>query len=419
MENLKNLKHPKPLRSIACIICVLTIICTGCKLFTPNTEPSQIAQKSYASDSLSESITEESPTDTDPENTLPLSIEADYVIVQDYAKNETSKRIIDTFAYALSEEVSLQENADYRITISGKDVFMINACVPFEGGTLICGHILRDGEDYCKLYYFENGKITYGAQDSDIWSLNYTVFKDYTIAYGKSLGWDDKQDKVTAEFANGQTVSQSFANIPFKSEKAGWKDGSIETNGYILVANGLTWIKNIEFYDKDGSIKDDWHSDMFHFNIFNSGSAYVWNDQPGEIWTVYRYTQMLDKADRTIINEIVPLNIWINDENVEVEPFLINENIRIEYIWRNNNRYRFAKEVKNISDIRIQGIQDDDEVIWVALDKDDGSPISDYTKICSNKAPAQKGNYCLIIRHNGDCVLKHEDMYFSMFIVLI
>ncbi len=363
------------------------------------------------------------PSNQLDQSALPQTQAEKYVIVQDYADNETSAAALKPFAKALNTELSLQEGADDRLALSGPEQFVLNAAVPFEQGALICGHTLSDGEVYTELFYFDNGSITYRTQNSDCWSLNFTLFKNHTIAYGTSIGWDNgvvMLDYVTAEFADGQTVSQSFPNIPFVSEKKGWADGIETTDGYILVADGQTWVKGIGFYSHDGALYDDWRSDLFSFSVLGSSKPYVWAGQPNEIWTVYSYAPMRSNDSIETVNEIIgtnPLTVRANGEEAVLHSFMLSEQLGVEAVWRNNNSYRWAVEVSRASDIEIHGLEDNDEVFWVSLDADDGSSPPDYASLISSTPPDKAGKYSLLIHNNG-IVLKHQAVYFSLFVRL-
>lgn len=348
---------------------------------------------------------------------LPNSVEKEYVVVKDYSNNDTSKQILNDFTDVINEELAEMAGSDDRLRWHGKKLFMIDASVPFEYGSLICGYIIMEGEAYCNLYYFEDSSIKYRTFDSDVWSLNFTVYRGHTIAYGGFLGWHNgkviMQDKVNVQFANGQTVSNSFSNISFD-----YNDDSEEviTDGYIAIADGQTWIENIEFIGNNGKVEDDWHSDLFKFTL-----TYLWKDKPNEIWTVYRYNQMLSKDEMQKLWEQSPVSVFIDGEEIGAEHFLLDESINIEYIWRSNrnSNYNDVRKIKSVSDITIEGIDDKDEVIWIDLDKDDGSSEKCFDNLRLDTPPEEPGNYCLVIIHYGDNVLEHQDIYFSLFFRIV
>lgn len=347
---------------------------------------------------------------------LPHCTKREYVIVQDYANNKTSAKIFEAFADVINQEIAGREKAEERLHSFGQDEFMIIAAVPFEDGVLICGDILSDGQDYCDLYYFEDDHIASRAMDSDCWSLNYTVFEGYTIAYGASIGWDNgviMHDKVVAQFANGETARHNFSNIPFKSEKQGWHDEGVMTDGYILIAKGQTWVQNIEFYGKDGSVQDSWRSDLFAFD-----DRHFWKEH-STIWNTYWFTNMYSIDDVVTIQEITPIRLKIDGEQWYFNRMLLDEKIGMEYLWRNNNHLFNLCEISNASQIEIEGLDHNDEMIWIDLEKDDGSPITDWRELQLDKAPTRKGNYCLVVRHNDQTVLKHSAMYFSIIIRIL
>ncbi len=382
----------------------------------PAPVPAVIPVPSVSNESSSQGIPSAQPI----KNVLPRTQTGKYVIVQDYANNETSMAALELFAKALDAELSAQEGANERLALSGPEQFVLNAAVPFEQGALICGHTLADGEDYTELYYIENGRITYRTEYSECWSLNFTLFKDHTIAYGTSIGWDNGVNHVTAEFADGQTASQSFTNIPFISEKRGWADGVVITAGYILVADGQTWVKDIGFYSHDGTLFDDWRSELFGWIVLGSDTPFVWAGQSNEIWTVYSYTPMRSNDNTETIKEIIgsyPLAVRANGQEVVSRPFLLSEQLGVEATWRNNNSYRWAVEVSHAADIDIQGLMENDEVFWVSLDADDGSCPPDYKSLISSSPPDKAGNYCLLIHHDG-VVLKHQALYFALFVCI-
>lgn len=356
---------------------------------------------------------------------LPHSVYKEYVIVQDYANNETSTGILDAFADSINKEISSYENAEKCLELSGKQQFIINAVVPFDNGALILGYSVYGSQEYCDLYYFEDGQIIYSSGYSDIWSLNYTVFKDHTIAFGKDLRSDNdsclNSKEVFAEFANGETASHFFPNIPFKGEIERLQVNTDElspcqklvTDGYILIADGQTWIKNIEFYGEDGEVNNDWHS-----HIFNFGGRDGWEGQPNEIWNTYNYVNMYTENDRNIIGEFSPIEVLINDESIYTMPSLRYKHVGMEYIWRSNNIFHNSAEVKDISQIEIIGLHNNDEVIWVDIDKDDGSPITSLDVLKLDEEPKEKGNYCLIIKPNHKEIID-VDIYYSFLIRII
>lgn len=357
-------------------------------------------------------------------NTLPQTHKEKYVIVQNYADNETSAAVLETFAKALNDEISRKEGANDRLALSGPEQFVLNAAVPFEQGVLVCGHTLCDGEHYTELHYIENGSIAYRTQNSDCWSLKFTLFKNHTIAYGTSIGWDNgvvMLDHVTAEFADGQTVTQSFPNIPFVSEKKGWADGIVTTDGYILVAEGQTWVKNIGFYSHDGTLYGDWRSQLIDYIRSGSVTPFVWKGQPNEIWTVYSYIPMRSSESISTLAEHIigsyPLTVRASGEQVVLQSFMLSDQLGVEAVWRNNNSCRWAVEVSRAADIDIHGLEYNDEVFWVSLDADDGSSPPDYASLISSNPPDKAGNYCLLIHHDG-IVLKHQALYFTLFVRL-
>ena len=409
---------------LALAFVLLGSIMTGC---TPHDAAAPAPPPTY-SDTPDPSDSSESPGSTTPSTqpaqpAPPQTHTEKYVIVQDYANNETSAAALEAFTKALNMDISAQEGADDRLSLSGPEQFVLNAAVPFEQGALICGHTLADGEDYTELYYIENGSIAYRTKYSECWSLNFTLFKDHTIAYGTSIGWDNgviMLDHVTAEFADGQTASQSFPNIPFISEKRGCADGIVITDGYILVADGQTWVKDIGFYSQDGMLYDDWRSELFDCIVLGSDTPFVWAGQPNEIWTAYAYAPMRSKESQSTWDEHItgtyPLTVRANGQEVVLRSFMLNEQLGVEAAWRNNNSYRWAVEVSHAADIDIQGLADNDEVFWVSLDADDGSCPPDYASLISSNPPDKAGNYCLLIHHDGDTASKHVAKYYALFV---
>lgn len=345
---------------------------------------------------------------------LPNTVEKEYVVVQDYSNTNTSKQVVNDFADVINEELAELDGSEDSLRWHGRKLFMINAAVPFEDGNLICGYTIMEGESYCNLYYFEDSSIKYRTFDSDVWSLNYTVFRGHTIAYGRSLRWDNGKDimqsKVNVQFANGQTVSNSFSNIPFEDNEE-W--GEIDTDGYIAIADEQTWVKNIEFIGKSGEAENDWHSDLFKFTPPD-----LWKDQPNEIWTVYRYNQMLSKDEMQKLWNQSPVRVFIDGEEIGTERFLIDELTNIEYIWRSNrnSNYNDVTKVNSVSNITFKGLDDKDELIWINLDEDNGSLEMCLDNLKLDAPPDKTGNYCLIIKHNGSFDLKNQNIFFSLFI---
>lgn len=221
------------------------------------------------------------------------------------------------------------------------------------------------------------------------------------------------QDKVDVLFEDGQEVSYNFSNIPFQDNE---ECVEIITDGYIAIASGQTWVKNIEFFGKSGEVEDDWHSDLFKF-----GTPFIWRNQPNEIWNVYRYTQMLSEDEFQTLWNQSPVSVFIDGEEVRTERFMLDESIGIEYIWRSNKNINYSdvRKIKSISEITIEGLDDEDEVIWIDLDKDDGNLDVCFDKLKMDSPPEEPGNYCLIIKHNGDNNLQHQVIYFSLFIIIV
>jgi hypothetical protein len=152
--------------------------------------------------------------------------------------------------------------------------------------------------------------------------------------------------------------------------------------------------------------------------MFGSSSAYVWEDQPNEIWTVYHYSPFFSDIDRAAHGSVPAISVLINGDEMETQRFLADDTQGLEVLWRNNNSYLFAPEISSMSDIDIQGLSEGDEIIWVSLDRDDGSSPPDYAVLCSAEAPIQPGTYCLIIRHSGDAASEHQNLYFTLFVRL-
>lgn len=132
--------------SIYCLLIVI-LLCTAC---TPSANYDE-----------TETFPDEALANTT--EALPHSVYKEYVIVQDYANNETSTGILDEFADSINKEISCYENAEKYLELSGKQQFIINAAVPFEEGALILGYSVYGSQEYCDLYYFENGQIIYSS----------------------------------------------------------------------------------------------------------------------------------------------------------------------------------------------------------------------------------------------------------------
>ena len=357
--------------------------------------------------------------DAESDEGLPQSVSRRYVLVQDYANNKTSRKYLNDFKNALYRE---PKTGNYVNFGDQEEVFLISAAVPFEDGVLICAYEMGGGETYCDLYYLEDGNITYRTLTSDCWSFNYTVFKNHTIAYGMSsegehgFGLGRLPESVAVQFADGTTATQRFSNIPYKSVE-GWEncyEGS--TDGYIFIANGQTWGKDIKYYDKDGRMRRDWRS----YWKETGDEIYAWEGQSNQIWNFFIFNVMCRNDYRKAESAVTPVRICENGEEVETEKFLLDDSIGLEYVWRNRNCYfRGISEVKKASEIWIKGLRDGDDVLWAALDRDDGSPIQDYATLCSREAPKKKGNYLLIVRHNGDHIPVFENMYYTKFVRIV
>lgn len=400
---------------VVCMMVLVLVACTIAENKAKDMETTQTPQQEIL------------PQNTDQiefeDESLPTCVEKEYVIVQDYADSETSKTIRNDLATALNKETSILHDVDERIQIIKRRVFILCAAVPFEGGILVCGHYVQDGEITADLYYLENGDITYRTPFSDIWSLNYTIFKGHTITYGKPIE-SKNVVRVSAEFANGETKNMDFSNTMFMGQE-NWPDGCITTNGYILMNKGETWVKSLEFYREDGSIEVSWHDAVYNFK-------HAWIGQPCEIWNTCSFNEMTNEkgfgikydtskksANEVSIFEQSP-TFLINDENdfSFIETFLMDE-CGLEYIWRNNNHIPSMREIKRADELTVTNVKSSDEIIWVAIDKDDGSEILDYDNLCSNIAPCEKGNYCLIIKRKLKHSSPYEYIYFSVFVRLI
>lgn len=346
------------------------------------------------------------------ENALPLTARTQNVIVQDYADNDTSKAVIDQLAFALNEEAAARE---YNTAFFGHEVFIIQAAIPFENGALICGRILHDGENPPELFYIENGQITHRTQSSDVWSLNYTVFKGHTIAYGSSLErWDNAcimQQRVSVQFANGESGSVVFGNRPYHNQKKHWDNAEVTTDGYILTANAHTWVQSLDFYGHDGRIDDECKMDLFDFGR-------IWAGQPNEAWNQYHFCEMLTQDEWDIILNTSSPDMRIDGDSVMIERFLMTEG-DIAYIWRNSNAMPSMYDVQDADKISFADIREDDALIWVALDQDDGSPDTDVNSLLSSSAPQQKGHYCVIVKRPLEPDAPHAHIYFSIFFALV
>lgn len=367
--------------AICFITCLLLI--SGCSSNKQDTLPS-----------ISTVQQDNSQSDQQKIEKLPNIVEKKYVVFQDYADTEASNLVLDDFAKVINLEIARQDPYQHRLKMFGRELFIINAAVSFDKGFLICGYILMEGES-----------------DSDCWSMNYTVFRDHTIAYGKSLG-AAMQDKVLVYFADGQTVSCSLPNIPFIDNE---KWIGVLTDGYIAIADGQTWIRNMESIGRDCEIGNKHYSDML------SVSSLYWKEENNQIWNIYRYTQMLSEDELKTLRELNPVSVSIADEVMRTERYLLNNETAKEYIWRSNNNVEYSKlkEIKSISEITIEGLDDKDEMFWIDLDKDDGSEKMCFDNLRLDTPTKKPGNYCLIIKHNGNSDLDNQDIYYSLFVIIV
>lgn len=130
---------------------------------------------------------------------------------------------------------------------------------------------------------------------------------------------------------------------------------------------------------------------------------------------------MLSKDEFKTLRELNPVSVFIADEEMRTERYLLNNETAKEYIWRNNNNvdYHKIKEIQSISEITIEGLDDKDEIIWIDLDIDDGSKKMCFDDLRLDTPPEEPGNYCLVIKHYGDNVLEHQDIYFSLFFRIV
>ncbi|MFZ5975002.1 MAG: hypothetical protein ACOYU3_06305, partial [Bacillota bacterium] len=317
----------------------------------------------------------------------PASYTSGSVTLYDYAANEVSGRIAKEFVKELN-------SSDYHEARNAPLRFNINAAVPFEDGALICGYFLSGEENPSQLYYFTDKGIEYQTFDSDVWSLNYTTFMGHTIAYGRSLGYDNgvvMQKNVKCKFANDRTAEQAFSNIPDAINPKG-----VITDGYILVTEGKTWVKNIEFYGHDDIVQNSWKDDTFKFD------ARLWKGTDKEIWNVYRYTPMLKESPGA---EVTTLAIKSEGtEHILDVDLTLDDNTSIEYVWRGNNNRNGMLSVKSLSepDFKFENLKAGDEVLWVDLNADDGC-TTDIDSLISKKTPEKAGTYCLIVKRGNVC----------------
>lgn len=135
----------------------------------------------------------------------------------------------------------------------------VYAARDFKDGTLAVADFAYEGEMFPDLFYIKDGAVVSRTYGTDPWSIHYTRLSGSTIAYGKSFAWDGgilASTHAEATFMNGRTDSIA---MPVTAEE---KDS---TTGFILIAEGDTWLGALAIYDSETLVTDD-HNDQFQYS---------------------------------------------------------------------------------------------------------------------------------------------------------
>ena len=263
--------------------------------------------------------------------------------------------------------------------------FQLFAIEPFENGALLlAGYTIDQG--YSNLYYMEDDKIVSQASDAEYFSLNYTVYKNHTISYGYTIDEGDKLAvKTKGTFASGEVVERSALHIEnFK-------------RGYILIADGQTWLYSIQFFDKDNQLVTDedscelgWNQDCYH-----------WIGKPTTVWNVQRYTQMLEIPVNQM-DKYKPV-IKYGDYEGEMNAFAEDSDAGIRYVWRGHNNLWNEMQTAPTESLTIDNLPADAQIFWVNIEEDDGKDISDEDLLVKGdlQTPTVPGSYCLLVKADG------------------
>jgi hypothetical protein len=361
------------------------VLTVGC---TERTDQSGLNILPFPSGSATPAATSSPHTSEEPQNLADTSgLETIYGIVPaDLVDSHLSKQYFSALVKHYKASIEEPDNTTYGL--EGYP-FQLFAIAPFENGALLLAGYTID-QDFPDLYYMEGEKVLFKVTEAEYFSLNYTVFKNHTISYGLTLaeGESNRSVKTVGTFANGEVIERSSKPI-----------GNYK-RGYILIANGQTWLSSIKFFDQSGNFVTDETSD----NIGWNESCYHWKDKPTEVWNVQRYTQMRNNTvDRNAVNALVLRLGGDENENNEMHAFTDDGSAGIQYVWRSHNNLNNGCAVKSTQKIEIDNLPPDAEVYWVDIERDDGTDenIADLLVRGDLQTPDKPGVYCLIVKADG------------------
>lgn len=304
------------------------------------------------------------------------------VMPVDLVQNSLSEKYFPLLVKAYRESLSEPDKAQ----AGGEEYpFQLFAIEPFENGVLLlAGYTIDQG--YSILYYMEEGKIISQASDSEYFSLNYTVYKNHTISYGYTIDEGEKLAvKTMGTFASGEVVERSSDVVENYKR------------GYILIADGQTWLSSIQFLDKDDRLVTDQNSNEIGWNQ----SSYHWMGKPTYVWNVQRYTQMLETPVYQM-DKYKPV-IRYEDYEGEMNVFAEDSSAGIQYVWRGHNNLWNEMETGPAESLAIDNLPDDAEVYWVNIEEDDGGSLGGKELLVKGdlQTPKTPGAYCLLVKAEG------------------
>jgi len=306
------------------------------------------------------------------------------VMPVDWVNNDISNEYFPLLVKAYKETISEPDNEHLGLN---SFPFQLFAVEPFEKGVLLFAGYTID-QDYPDLYYMKDDRLLFYAVGSEYFSLNYTVFKEHTISYGLTLSDDinvNRSVKTVGAFANGEIVEQ-ISN-----------ENKNNLHGYILVAQGQTWLSSIRFFDEKGNFITDEHSYQIGWNQCD----YHWKGKPYEVWNVQRYTQMYDNAmSKYAENTLTYRHGEAEDETTPLHVFIDDGREGIQYVWRSHNNLVNQCEANPSQNIKIDNLPPDASIYWVNIEDDTGTDenINKILKEGSLQTPDKPGAYCLIIK---------------------
>ena len=300
---------------------------------------------------------------------------------------------------------------DLEITNPGpyQEPYKVFAAVPFKDGALLLAGTAVS-QDYPVLYYMVGENVVAVNDDAEYFSSNYTVFQGCTIAYGRMLG-----EYTTNPFIYATGVKATFANGQETSVQSFVPDTLPDTaGGYILVADGETWLSSLDFYNSDGTLLTDMtHTVEFGWNK----ESWLYRSTDAEIFNLQHLTQF-----STVDLQPAEAYAAIPDNGASAQMIAFyDDGMDISYLWRNNNilhqmmqcaagsalrvaSYPPLAEWKDVSE-RSDGtpLPTDAQISWFDLSNEVGT-VKDYASLLvpgDLETPDKAGQYLLIIRDSG------------------